>query len=130
MKNIVQQQSPRAIFRIVILCLLLGSCATTKVDTPIIGGPVEAKKLVDGVYEGQYKGGLNEAVVNVTINNQKIDKIEIVKHNAWKGKKAEPIIPQRIINQQSTAVDAVTGATNSSKVIMNAVQNAIEKAYK
>ncbi|GAK56987.1 hypothetical protein U27_03951 [Candidatus Vecturithrix granuli] len=43
--------------------------------------------------------------------------------------KTEPIIPQRIIENQSTAVDSVTGATNSSTVIMNAVQNALEKAY-
>jgi uncharacterized protein with FMN-binding domain len=36
---------------------------------------------------------------------------------------------ERIIAQQSTRVDAVSGATNSSRVIMNAVQRAIEKAY-
>ena len=46
-----------------------------------------------------------------------------------RGKKAELIIPGRIIEKQSTDVDAVSGATNSSHVIMNAVQKAIEKAY-
>lgn len=107
------------------ICLFLSGCAKTE----IIGGSVEHDKLVDGVYEGSYKGGPNKAVVKVTIEKQKIVKIEIVEHDAWKGKKAEPIIPQRIIDQQSTNVDAVSGATNSSKVIMNAVQNALEKAY-
>jgi uncharacterized protein with FMN-binding domain len=110
-------------------CLVLLSCAKTVSDTPLLGGPVIAEQLVDGVYEGRYKGGLNSAVVKVTIQGQKIAAIEIVKHSAWKGKKAEPIIPQRIIDQQSTMVDAVTGATNSSKVIMNAVQVAVEQAY-
>ena len=96
----------------------------------ILGGPVEQEKLVDGVYEGSYKAGPNKALVRVTIKDKKIVKIDIVKHRAWKGKKAESIIQMRIIEHQSTKVDAVTGATNSSRVIMNAVQKAIEKAYR
>ena len=49
---------------------------------------------------------------------------------AWKGSKAESPIIKRIIENQSTDVDAVSGATNSSRVIMNAGQRAIEKASK
>ena len=51
-----------------------------------------------------------------------------MKHDCLNGKKAEPVIPQRIIEQQSTRMDAVSGATNSSNVIMNAVHKAVEKA--
>jgi uncharacterized protein with FMN-binding domain len=97
--------------------------------TVIIGGPVEHQRLVDGIYEGSYKGGLNEASVKVTIRDKRIANIEIVEHSTWKGKKAEPVIPKRIIDKQSTLVDAVSGATNSSRVIMNAVQRAVEKSY-
>ena len=39
------------------------------------------------------------------------------------------IIPERIIENQSTDVNVVSGATNSSIVIMNAVQRAVENAY-
>ena len=109
-----------------VVMLLVSSCS----KTVTIGGAVQHAKLIDGVYEGSYTGGPNSAVVNVTIQGQKITAIEIVKHDALKGKKAEPIIPQRIIEQQSTVVDAVSGATNSSAVIMNAVQVALEKAYR
>ena len=98
-------------------------------SAPMPRGPVAQGKLRDGVYEGSYKAGLNKADVRVTIKDSRIVDIEIVKHRAWKGKKAEPVIPIRIIEQQSTEVDAVSGATNSSQVIMNAVQRAIEKAY-
>lgn len=97
--------------------------------TPIVRGPVEQEKLVDGIYDGKHKAGPNKALVKVTIKDKTIVKIEIVKHRAWKGKKAESIIVQRIIEEQSTGVDAVSGATNSSRVIMSAVQKAIEKAY-
>ena len=98
-------------------------------ETPVIGGAVDQERLVDGLYEGTYKGGPNKATVKVTIKDSKIAEVEIVEHSAWKGKKAEPVIPKRIIDNQSTKVDAVSGATNSSNVIMNAVQKAIEKAY-
>lgn len=110
---------------VAILWLVVSGCA----DTPVLGGPVMAEKLVDGVYEGSAKGGPNKATVRVTIEGQKMTNIEILEHSALRGKKAEPILPQRMIDAQSTNVDAVSGATNSSKVIMNAVQNALEQAY-
>ena len=109
---------------VLIICILLPGC----VETPVIGGSSNPQKLVDGTYIGSYKGGPNEAVVRVVIKDKKIANIEILKHYALKGKKAEPIIPRRIIENQSTYVDAVTGATNSSRVIMNAVQKAIEQS--
>ena len=95
------------------------------------GGKVNPINLTDGIYEGNHRHGPNKALVKVTIKNGRIEKVELVKYFAsWKGTKANEIIPQRIVEQQSTAVDAVTGATNSSRVIMNATQEAISKAYK
>ncbi|MDX1358727.1 MAG: FMN-binding protein [Clostridia bacterium] len=44
------------------------------------------------------------------------------------GRAAEKTIPERIIDQQSTRVDAVSGATRSSIAIMNAVEDALQKA--
>jgi uncharacterized protein with FMN-binding domain len=44
------------------------------------------------------------------------------------GGKAEIVIVERIIAEQSTRVDAVSGATQSSRVIMHAVQGALDEA--
>jgi uncharacterized protein with FMN-binding domain len=101
------------------------SCA----PTAVIGRPVDAAKLADGTYNGSYRGGPNKAIVEVTIKDNSIVNIKIIQHQAWRGKKAEETVVERIIAHQSTRVDAVSGATNSSYVIMNAVQLAIEKAY-
>lgn len=120
------------VYKLAILLIILtavGASFAGDDKQPIIVGPVEQGKLIDGIYEGSYRAGINKALVKVTIKDKKIVNIEILKHRAWKGKKAEPIIPGRIIENQSTKVDVVTGATNSSRVIMNAVQKAIEKAY-
>jgi len=50
--------------------------------TSVVRRPVEQDRLVDGVYEGSHKAGLNEALVRVTIKDKKIVKIEIIKHRA------------------------------------------------
>ena len=98
---------------------------------PLMGTSVVSEGLRGGVYEGEYRKGINNAVVKVTIADGRITDIELVKHFAsWIGNNANTVIPTRIVEQQSTRVDAVSGATNSSRVIMNAVQKAIEKAYK
>ena len=111
------------------VCLILSSAGCQ--IAPLMGTPVVSEGLKDGIYEGEYRKGINKAVVKVTIADDTIAEIELVKHTAsWIGNKANEIIPQRILEQQSTRVDAVSGATNSSRVIMNAVQMAIEKAYK
>lgn len=105
--------------------LMVAGCAMT----PPPQGVVDPGRLQDGAYEGSFRGGPNKATVRVSIMDHKISRIEIVRHQAWRGRKAEKPIVERIIAAQSTRVDAVSGATNSSRVIMNAVQNAVEKAY-
>jgi len=105
---------------------MLAGCA----ETQITGAPVDHARLRDGIYDGSARGGPNKASVQVTIKDNNLVNIEILQHQAWRGVIAEATIVERIIAGQSTKVDAVSGATNSSRVIMNAVQNAIEKAYR
>jgi len=109
--------------------LIFGMLFFSCTPTSVIGGPVDPAKLADGTYQGSDRGGPNKAIVEVTIKDNAIVNIKIIQHQAWRGKKAEEAIVERIIAHQSTRVDAVSGATNSSRVIMNAVQRAIEKAY-
>jgi len=112
------------------VCIVLISICFSCQTAPGIGGPLVDQQLRDGVYEGSYSNGPNSAVVKVTIAESRIEAVELVRHFAsWKGNRANTVIPQRIIEEQSTRVDAVSGATNSSIVIMNAAQKAIEQAY-
>ena len=124
------QKHFKAFYLIILAAGLILSSSGCQI-APLMGTPVEPEGIKNGVYEGEYKKGINKAVVKVTITDSRIADVELVKHTAsWIGKKANEIIPQKIVEQQSTKVDAVSGATNSSRVIMNAVQKAIEKAYK
>lgn len=105
------------------LIVILG-CATAQ----FIGGPIAPDSLQDGVYGGQAKDGPVKAEVRVTVANHRITDIRLIKHRTWKGKAAENVIPGRIMTEQSTRVDAVSGATASSRAIMNAVEDAVRKA--
>lgn len=105
------------------LVLLIG-CATAT----IMGGPIVPRGLMDGVYDGQAKNGPVKVKASVKIQAQRIAEITLTEHRNWRGGPAEEVIPARIIDAQSTKVDAVSGATASSIAIMNAVEDAVHKA--
>lgn len=117
------------LFACIVLLILLSVFLYGCQIAPVLGKKSYDEKLIDGVYEGSYRRGPNKAVVKVTIKDGKIDNVELVRHAAsWIGRKAGGAMPKRIVENQATNVDAVTGATNSSRVIMNAAHAAIGKA--
>ena len=85
---------------------------------------IDLTKVVDGVYEGQCDTGVVRARVQVTVRDHRMENIELLEHENGRGTPAEAILGQ-MVQEQTTAVDAVSGATCSSKVIRKAVENAI-----
>lgn len=88
---------------------------------------VDLKSVPDGVFVGSCDTSLVKVEVEVTVRNHTINDIKLLKHINGKGEKAEHI-PQTIIQAQSLNVDVITGATASSKVILKAVENALNNA--
>ncbi|MCK4825709.1 FMN-binding protein [bacterium] len=91
--------------------------------------PIKISQIADGTYFGR-SCGITGVKVEVTIKKGKITKIEILKARGFPKykKKALKEVPGKIIKAQSLRVDAVTGATKSSRSIIEAVRNALEKA--
>lgn len=87
---------------------------------------VDISKIKDGSYIGECNAKFVEAKVRVNVKNGKITGIDLLEHRNGRGKPAE-VIPQRVVAAQSLKVDTVSGATNSSKVILKAIENALEK---
>ena len=115
----------RLFFGILFTTLLLAAACSM---APVLGKKTPAK-LADGVYEGKSTSFPNSAHVRVTIAKSQITIVELLRHiGSSRGKPAGEVIPGRIVAKQSTDVDAVSGATNSSRVIMNAAEDAIAKA--
>jgi uncharacterized protein with FMN-binding domain len=114
-------------FTLLIIAMLSLSCksnsfAEIQASLPDINGKS------DGLYRGNYdlSGSPVKVVLDVVIQDNNIIAVNIIKHFCSPiGKKAEKIT-ERIIEQQSLNVDAVSGATGSSKAILKAVENALQ----
>jgi len=91
-----------------------------------------AAELADNEYIGEGQGFGGTVKVKVTMDGDKIAKIEVLENSDTIGisDAAYNTIPQAIIDAQSTNVDVATGATFSSKGIMAAVEDALSKVKK
>lgn len=84
----------------------------------------------DGVYEGTGKGNNGDIVVEVTVEGGNITSVILKEHGETEGiyEAAEKGVTAEIIKNQTAEVDAVSGATNTSNGIMEAVAAALSEA--
>ena len=83
-----------------------------------------------GTYTATAKGNNGDVTLEVTFDSDAIKSIEIKEHGETPGISDAPIakIPESIIANQSLNIDAITGATNTSNAILNAVADAVNQA--
>jgi uncharacterized protein with FMN-binding domain len=86
---------------------------------------IDVKDVKDGTYVGSYDAKIISATVRVTVKDGKMTDIELLEHKYDRGGPAVAIVDE-ILKEQSLDVDVVSGATNSSKTILKAVENALE----
>ncbi|PKL28310.1 MAG: FMN-binding protein [Spirochaetae bacterium HGW-Spirochaetae-2] len=84
----------------------------------------DLSKIADGIYEGSYEAFPVKVVVTVEVADHRIVTVELKEHRNGQGKDAESLLPH-IVATQSVELDAVAGATYSSKVILKAVEQAL-----
>ena len=86
--------------------------------------------LADGTYEGSANGFSGKIKVSVVIKNQTIRSINILSNSddAAFFNRAKEGVTASIIAKQSTDVDTVSGATYSSRGIINAVKDALSSS--
>ncbi|MGE5604768.1 MAG: FMN-binding protein [Bacteroidota bacterium] len=87
---------------------------------------IDLGKIADGVYPGTFGDFLVAVDLEVTVKDHRITGIAIKKQDCGPGYEALETV-DRIIQAQNVRVDAVTGATGSSKSIMIAVGRALKK---
>ena len=102
--------------------------AALAVSAALCGSAVAA--MTDGTYTGEGKGRNGTITVEVTVKAGKLDAVKVVKHTETVGISDAAVtdFPKAIVAAQSTAVDAVAGATMTSEGIRAAVAQAIQKA--
>lgn len=108
--------------------IIIGVTCKTAMEKQV-NAKVDMNQVKDGSYFGSSDGGLVKVEVEVTVENHKITKIDLLKHQNGKGKPAEATLDE-MIKANTDDVDAVSGATYSSKTIRNAVNKALQEGMK
>ena len=79
---------------------------------------------------GVATGNNGDVVVEVTLDGEKIENVVVKEHKETPGLSDGPIntIPALIVENQSINIEVVSGATNTSNAILNAVKAALTEA--
>jgi len=89
-----------------------------------------AEGVPDGVYYGTAKGYVGPVKVGLRVKGGRFVAVKVVKHRENRARTSLRDIPARMVDQQKVEVDAVTGATITSRAIMRAVRQALDGARK
>jgi uncharacterized protein with FMN-binding domain len=92
--------------------------ANTVIKTP------DLSLITDGSYQGDCASGIVSASVEIQVANHSISAFKILKQKHGPGHSAEALA-QKVIEKQSLEVDAVSGSTVSSKVVLKAAEKAL-----
>ena len=103
---------------------------TAVVSTSVFAAAATAGTFTPGEYQGTGNGRNGSIEVEVTLSEDRIESVEIVSHSESEGISDPAIekIPAAIVEEQSLAVDAITGASLTSAGILEAVTDAIAKS--
>ena len=113
------------------LSVLFAGCGKVDKDSPEVKSEDKKEESsVSGVFEGVGEGLNGELKLSVKLTDGKIEDITIGEHKETKGISDPALeqIPAAIIKDQSLNVDTISGATYTSKAIIEAVKAALEAA--
>ncbi|HYF81752.1 MAG TPA: FMN-binding protein [Clostridia bacterium] len=94
---------------------------------------IDFKNLNDGMYIGEYEGGMKKWRTNkvqVTVSSDKVTEIKVLEQNYDLKPEFTDKLYDRVIGSQSLQVDTISGATLTSKACLKSVENALIKAQK
>ena len=139
------------VFFIVLACILgvivIGGGIAFAVFEPgrreaasIVIEDVDFGRLKDGVYVGEYVGAkdhLRDAKVQVTVKGGQLEKVDVTggalaqkQQQEIRGGQTLQSLFDRVIQKRSLQVDAISGATITTKTHLKALENALEQAEK
>ncbi len=86
---------------------------------------INLSEIEDGTYRGKFIHHNNLYETEVSIRDHRIEEIQVLHSEGDKYDQKAFAVLQRVIDQQSLQVDAVTGATKSSKLYLLTIYNAL-----
>ena len=123
------------ITRVAILILVAGTVAAILMESARLQSfrqleisHVEPAFIRDGVYRGAASDGSFTYEVDVTVKEKTIVEVTAVSNRTTPYARYAEGVFSRVLNNQSPAVDAITRATTSSKMLLKAIENALSGA--
>ncbi len=107
------------------LALSLAGCFADDIKKLVVDD-ISPSAVRDGKYEGKQVNTPVTAEVEVVVKEGAITAIKVLEHSHGPGHGADAII-DRVVAAQSLKVDAVSGASLSSKVMLKAIETALKK---
>ena len=89
--------------------------------------PISISEQPDGIYEGSYSGGRWSNRVVVTIEAGKITDINILESVLIEKPEITSKLIAKVLAKQDLTIDAVSGATVTSKAYLKAIEQALKK---
>ncbi|HEY4543983.1 MAG TPA: flavocytochrome c, partial [Tissierellaceae bacterium] len=104
---------------LLVLIMVLSGCGTNNTNA----------KFTAGTYTGESTGFGGDLQVEVVVSEDSIKEVKVVSHTETEGigTKAIDQIPAAIVKSNSLEVDLITGATVTSKAIVNATKDALKE---
>jgi len=92
--------------------------------------PIDLASIPDGTYKGAGEGLFGPIEVSVTVAGGKMTKVEVTSYSDTPEIAGQAVkgVPRAMLETQKVEVDAVSGATFTSKGIIQAVKDALSKA--
>ena len=107
------------------LALALSGCFADDIKKLVVDD-ISPSAVRDGTYEGKQVNTPITAEVEVVVKEGAITEIKVLEHSHGPGHGADAII-DRVVAAQSLKIDAVSGASLSSKVMLKAIETALKK---
>jgi len=116
---------------VIIVLLVIGIVAITNglsAGKNVVLSGIDLSNVAAGSYDGTYKHGRWTNTLAVHVENGRIIKIDIVKNVLASGiTNCSDEVFRRVIENQTTQIDAVSGATVTSKAYLKAIEDAFSK---
>jgi uncharacterized protein with FMN-binding domain len=124
-QGVIMQKKASCLLALVLplFTFLAASCATPAIEVKNL----DFSRLRDGNYQGSYVGSMGKASVSLVVADKKVTAATLTHFESSPVGSPAKAVLARVMAAQSLAVDSVSGATYSSKVILRAVQDALEK---
>lgn len=109
------------------------SSAVPQINDLIAGSKEDQIALKANQYLGASEAGIGGRIlVRVTYENDTIEQVEVLENHETEGIGAQAVksLPAKMVSQNTTEVDAVSGASATSAALKEAVDSALKKAKK